>query len=94
MRSGRFLIGSVVFLAVGLGVIFGFCHGNTGFTLGYPIAATSLHIEITTTGAPALAGVAVTAIGCLLLLLSFILAFVGPVQPYEAPIRRGEPFEE
>jgi uncharacterized membrane protein len=94
MRSNGVLIGSVVFLAVGLGLIFGFCHGTTGFTFGYPFSATSLHLDITTTGLPALAGLVLTGIGCLLLLLSFILAFGGQGRVYEAPIRRGEPFEE
>jgi hypothetical protein len=94
MRSNGVLIGSVVFLAAGLGLIFGFCHGTTGFTLGYPVSATSLHLDITTTGWPALAGLVSTAVGSLLLLLSFILAFAGQGRVYEAPIRRGEPFEE
>ncbi len=98
MRSERVLIGSVLFLAVGLGLIFGFCNGTTGFTFGYPFSATSLHVDITTTGVPALAGLALIGLGCLLLLLSLILgftgAFAGQGQSYEAPIRRGEPFEE
>ncbi|MGA8730619.1 MAG: hypothetical protein WB608_17830 [Terracidiphilus sp.] len=94
MRSNRVLVGSVLFLAVGLGLIFGFCNGTTGFTFGYPFSATSLHIDITTTGVAALAGLALTGLGCLLLLLSLILAFAGQGQTYEAPIRRGEPFEE
>ena len=94
MRSGRVLVGSVLFLAVGLGLIFGFCNGTTGFTFGYPFSATSLHLDITTTGVPALAGLALTGLGCLLLLLSLILALAGQGQSYEAPIRRVEPFEE
>ncbi len=64
MRSERVLIGSVLFLAVGLGLIFGFCNGTTGFSFGYPFSATSLHIDITTTGVPALAGMALTGFGC------------------------------
>ena len=94
MRSERVLIGSVLFLAVGLGLIFGFCNGTTGFSFGYPFSATSLHIDITTTGVPALAGMALTGFGCLLLLLSLFLACAGQVQTFDAPVRRGEPFQE
>jgi hypothetical protein len=94
MRSDRLLIGSVLLLAVGLDLIFGFCDGTTGLSLGYPFSATALHIDITTTGIPALAGMALTAVGCLLLIVSFILASVGQVQSFEVPVRRGESFEE
>lgn len=94
MRSVRVLIGSVLFLAGGLGVIFGFCNGATGLSLGYPLSAVSLHIDITTTGVPALAGLALTGIGLLLLVLSLIGAIAGRFRSHEPPGRRREPFEE
>ena len=50
------LLVSVVCLAVGLGVVFGYCHGTTGVTLGDSLASVSVHIDITTNGVPVLVG--------------------------------------
>jgi hypothetical protein len=92
----RALIVSVVFLAVGVGLIFGFCNGTTGFSFAYPLSGASLHIDITTTGVPALLGVALTVIGAMLLAIAWLLAFVRqkPLQPETPSKRREEPFKE
>jgi hypothetical protein len=91
------LLVSVVCLAVGLGVVFGYCHGTTGVTLGDSLASVSVHIDITTNGVPVLVGLPLTFVGALLLFIAWILAIFGGrrrgvVEP--APRRRGEPFQE
>jgi hypothetical protein len=102
MRSGRVLIAAVVFLAVGLWVLFNYCHGTTGFNVGIPVSATSVHIDLTTTGVPALVGVPLAGLGALLLVIAFLGALVGqfrrrepePEAAPEVPAKRYEPFEE
>src|SRR5215469_11042068 len=100
MKSDRFVIGAVLFLAAGLALVFGFTNGTTGFTLGYPLSATKLHVDITTSGIPALAGLPLLAAGALLLFIALIAAiasqFRGP-EPRDVsdlPSKRQEPFEE
>ncbi len=89
------LILSVMCLAVGVGLIFGFCSGTTGFSLGSPIPASSLHIDITTTGVPALAGPSLTLLGAFMLVIAFLIAAIGTFRENEAPLdRREEPFVE
>jgi uncharacterized membrane protein len=99
MKSDRFVIGSVVLLAAGLALLFGFTSGSTGFTLGYPFSNTKLYLDITTTGLPALAGVPLVAAGALLLFLALIAAiaslFRGPESHgvSDLPSKRQEPFD-
>jgi hypothetical protein len=76
MRADRPLIGAVVFLAAGLGLILGYCHGSTGFNAGYPLAGSTLHLDLTTTGPAVVGGMVCTAIGCLLLVWAFLAAVV------------------
>jgi hypothetical protein len=84
MNAERTLIISVAFLALGLGLIFGFCHGNAGFAAAYPPSA-SVQLSITTTGIPAEAGFAATVIGVVLLLAAFLQAIVEQVGwPHQA----------
>jgi len=81
MNSERTLLSSILFLALGLGLILGFCHGSTiGFGAAYPVSGTSLQVVVNTTGLPAMAGFASTLIGILLLILATILAIVGQVR--------------
>lgn len=92
------LIISVVCLALGLGLIFWFCNGSTSFDFAYPIAGTKLHLDIATTGGPALAGVLLTMIDALLLAFIWVIALarpLGPRMPVESRDdvkRREEPF--
>jgi hypothetical protein len=77
MNSERTLIASVVFLCVGLGLIFGYCHGTVGFNAAYPASGTSLQISINTMGMPAILGAAATVLGTLLLIAASVQALFG-----------------
>ena len=100
MRLGRIVIAAVLFLAAGLSVLFYFCHGNTGFSVGIPVSATKLSIDLTTTGVPVLVGLPLAALGALLLLIAFIAAIAGLFFEHDAepdpefPSKREEPFAE
>jgi hypothetical protein len=58
-------------------VLFAFCHGTTGLSLAYPFSGASLHIDITTTGIPAIVGLVLTVLGAFLLIVATILALAG-----------------
>jgi hypothetical protein len=91
------LLVSVVCLAVGVGLVFGYCNGTTGMTFGDSLASASIHIDITTTGVPVLVGVPLIFVGALLLFIAWILAIFGGRRPkgVEPPARRrDEPFQE
>jgi len=77
MNCERSLIASVVLLTLGLGLVFGYCHGTVGFGAAYPVSGTSLQLSITTTGLPALAGFVSTLLGMLLLIVEVVQAVVG-----------------
>ena len=72
MNSSRALIGSVLCLALGLGLIFIYCNGNAGFKTGTPLSGNSLQLCITTTGFPAIAGLILLAIGLVLMVWAVI----------------------
>ncbi len=71
------LVIAVVSLAAGIWVLFAFCHGTTGFSFGIPVSATSIHIDMTTTGAAAIVGLALTIGGAFLLVVATIIALIG-----------------
>lgn len=75
------LVTAVVCLAVGIGVLFAFCHGNTGVQFAYPLSAASVHVDITTNGIPAILGLILTVLGAFLLIVATIIAL--------ATMRRG-----
>jgi hypothetical protein len=79
MRSERPLIASVLFLATGLSLIFGYCSGTSSFNAAYPVAASVFHVDITTAGPAALGGITLTAIGILLLTWALLAAIVGQI---------------
>ena len=66
MRSDRPLIASIVFLATGLSLVFGYCSGATSLNAAYPLAASVLHLDITTSGPAALGGIAFVGVGLML----------------------------
>lgn len=101
MKSDRLVIGAVLFLAAGLGLLFGFTNGTTGVNVGYPFTETKLHVDITTTGIPALAGLPLVGAGTFLLFLALIAAIVSQFRRPESshlasdlPSKRQDPFEE
>ena len=79
MRSERPLIASVLFLATGLTLIFGYCTGTSSFNATYPVAASALHLDLTTNGPAALGGVALVASGALLLLWALLMAIIDQI---------------
>ncbi|HTH42054.1 MAG TPA: hypothetical protein VL498_02765 [Terracidiphilus sp.] len=79
MRSERPLIAAVLFLATGLSLILTYCNGASSLSATYPIAASVLHLDITTTGPAALGGIVLTAIGIVLLAWAFLGAIVGQI---------------
>ncbi len=79
MRSERPLIASIVFLASGLSLIFGYCTGTSSLNAAYPLAASALHLDITTTGPAAVGGIALIGIGLLLLIWALLGAIVGQI---------------
>jgi hypothetical protein len=100
MKSDRMVIGAVLFLAGGLALLFGFTDGTASVNLGYPFSATKLHLDLTTTGIPVIAGLPLVAAGALLLFIALIAAIVSqfrghePDHSPELPAKRQEPFEE
>ena len=100
MRADRIVIAAVVFLAAGLGLLFAYCNGTTSLNVAYPFSGTNMHLEITTTGIPVLAGVPLVGAGALLLVIAFIAAIVSqfrepePEDTADEPTKRQEPFED
>ncbi len=86
MNCERILIASIVFLGVGLGLIFGYTHGTVGFNLAYPVSGASLQVSINTTGLPAIAGFGCTVLGVLLLAAAAVQAIVALAM--RDPVRR------
>jgi hypothetical protein len=76
MKPDRPLIISILFLAGGLTLIFGYANGTAGLSAAMPIANSTLHINANTTGPAALGGIALLGIGVLLLLWSLLAAIV------------------
>ena len=104
MKSDRLVIFAVLFLAAGVGLVFGFTNGSTGLNVAYPFSETRVHIDITTTGVPVLAGIPLIAAGAVLLVFALIAAISSQFQreetfqslhlPSDVSIRRREPFAE
>jgi hypothetical protein len=91
------LVVAVVCLGAGIGVIFGYCHGTTGLRFGYPLSASSIHIDITTTGVGVPVAVGLVGIGTFLLIVTTIIALFGMFRrrgDMEPTRRRESAFEE
>jgi hypothetical protein len=92
MNCERSLIAAVVFLALGLGLIFGFTHGTIGLSAAVPVAGAALQLSIKTTGLPAVLGVTSTLVGLLLLIVALVQAVVAQVRwPGEGTKRQMSP---
>jgi hypothetical protein len=79
MRPDRPLIGAVVSLAAGVTAILVYCHGTSAFSAGYPFSGSLLHIDLTTNGAAVLGGVALIALGLLLMAWALLAAIVSQI---------------
>lgn len=79
MRADRPLIAAVLCLAGGLALIIIYCTGASSMSAAYPIAISSLHVELTVTGPAELGGLALTALGLVLLVWAFLAAIVDQV---------------
>jgi hypothetical protein len=91
------LVVAVACLAAGLFVIFYFCHGTTGLQFGWPLSACSIHIDLTTSGPGVPVAVALTMIGCFLLIVATTIALIGMFRrkkDLEPTKRREAAFEE
>jgi hypothetical protein len=100
MKTGRVLIGAVLFLGAGLWLIFAYCNGTVGMNFGYPVSVTKLTFDITTVGVPVIVGIPLVGIGLLLMTIAFIAAIVAQfrrppaVEREDVSPRREMPFEE
>jgi hypothetical protein len=80
MKSDRLLVVSILCLASGLGLIFGYCNGTVGANAVFPLEGCSLHICTTTTGPGALGGLVLTVLGVALLLCATLVAIMNQIQ--------------
>jgi len=76
MKSDGPLILAVLFLAAGLATIFGYGVGTGSFNAAFPLAAANLQMSISTAGPAAVGGMALLAIGLLLMVWSLAAAIV------------------
>ncbi|MDE3202326.1 MAG: hypothetical protein KGN79_15550 [Acidobacteriota bacterium] len=74
MRADRPLILAVLMLAGGLGLIFGYCHGNAGLNVGYPFAGSVVKLSIETYGPAAVGGPVLTLLGLIALVWALLCA--------------------
>jgi hypothetical protein len=81
MKSDGPLILAVLFLVAGLSVIFTYGVGTSAFNAAYPLSGANLQLSIATTGPAAVGGLALTALGLLILAWALICSFIGLFQP-------------
>jgi hypothetical protein len=91
MRTDRWLIASLVLLVSGVWSLFEWCHGTAGLNFAYPVAGTKLSIDITSTGAPVLAGIPLVFFGLLFLLIALLAALLALFRPSVRPSKPAEP---
>jgi len=84
MRSNGPLLLAVLFLAAGLTVIFYYGVGTAGFNAAYPFSGASMQLSIATAGPAAVGGLALAALGLLILAWALICALVGLFTPTRA----------
>jgi hypothetical protein len=82
MKSDGPLILAVLFLAAGLCLIFGYGVSTAGLNAAYPVSAANLQMSIAVTGPAAIGGMALTALGVLLMAWALICAVVGQFQVF------------
>lgn len=74
MRPDRPLIGAVACMAAGVGMIVAYCQGAASMNAAYPFTGSTLHLDLTTSGPAVLSGLALTAVGLLLLAWAVLMA--------------------
>lgn len=85
MRTDRWLIAALIFLAGGLWLTFEWGHGSAGLNVALPAEGTKLAIDVTTTGWPVMTGIPIAAIGVLLMAVALVTALIAQFQrPDEA----------
>ena len=85
MKCERPLIVSVLSLAAGLSLLFGYCSGTSSLNLAYPFAGSTVHLDITTIGPAAIGGIALMLVGGVFLVWALLAAIIGQIT---APFRR------
>ncbi len=88
MRTDRWLIASLVLLVSGVWSLLEWCHGTMGLSFAYPLAATKLSIDITSTGGIVLVGIPLVIFGLLLMLIALLAALFAQFRP---PVRPSKP---
>ena len=93
MRSDGPLILAVLSLAAGLTIIFKYGVGTAGFNAAYPVSGASVQMSISTAGPAAIGGMALTALGLLLMLWALVCAVVGQFVGFGTERGRAERME-
>ena len=79
MKPDRPLIVSILLLAGGLFLTFGYAHGTAGLSAALPISNSTLHIDVNTAGAQAMGGIALLGVGVLFLAWALVAALVSQI---------------
>jgi hypothetical protein len=77
MKSDGPIILAALLLAAGLTLIFSYGVGTAGMNAAYPVSAASLNLSISTAGPAAMGGIALLAVGLLVLVWALLCAFIG-----------------
>jgi hypothetical protein len=93
MKSDGPLILAVLALAAGLTIIFKYGVGTGGFNAAYPVSGASVQMSISTAGPAAIGGMALTALGLLLMLWALVCAVVGQFVGFGTERGRAERME-
>jgi hypothetical protein len=97
MRSDGPILLAVLFLAAGLAVIFTYGVSAEAFNAAYPLSGANLQLSIATAGPAAVGGLALAALGLLILAWALICAVVGlftPAAAYRDNLGRAQRLEQ
>lgn len=91
MRADRWLLLAVLFLGCGLWSLFAYCHGNAGLSFAFPVSASSVSLDLKTTGAAVWIGIPLTALGLILMLVAVVSAILAQFRRPNHAARVSEP---